>query len=711
MPSFESLHDKVENSVRINDEDALFLFQTKNLFALAKLAQIVNKRKNRGVVFYNINQHLNPTNICVMTCKFCSFARKIGEEGGYAYSLEEVLVKATKAVDMGATELHMVGGLHPRWNFDYHLAMISSIKKAHPTLHIKAFTAVEIDWLARKSRLSYKEILKRLKEVGLGSLPGGGAEIFHPEIREKITAKLSTEDWLLIHQTAHELDLRSNCTMLYGHIESYEHRIDHMRHLRTLQDKTGGFNCFIPLAFQPHHNEMGIRRYTYGTEDLKTLALARLYLDNFSHIKSYWVMMGQDIAQMGLCFGANDMDGTVHEEKISHMAGGRAGVGMLKSSIKELIRRSNHGVQERDTLYNPRGLVEEPHLKNLLGDLERRALVEKALDGCITLEELTQLALRADLFSLHSDVRALQADLGRESESCSFCLVHKVEWEKPQDLYTEVEKLQLAKDHAHLSSYPCLVDLSRLRENHYGSWHQLLENIERVKQVFPSQTLLLAGLCRLWEMAQKSEGSLADAMAKLAKLGVRVLESSYDDEEATLTHREITELHALAHASGIKTAAKIEFSCPLHQGGGTPLWEPFLQRVLSFRDLQQKTDGFLSLIVGVGKDSYVTCYEYLKAVLLTRIACPQTPHITAPFVGLPTTHPQVGRLPHQPLFYGQEKIAPLTLLVGADDLGNVPCKQLDLADFCDEIRSVGKTPIIRWDGFTSKATESRRGLL
>lgn len=352
MSLLDTIKDKIFANQRITFEEGVYLYERAPLSALGYLANYKNRQLNKSQVFYNINRHINPTNICVLSCKFCSFSRKPGDAGAYAFTNEEILMKAEEAVAQKATEVHMVGGLHPRWSFDHYLSMIESIKQKYPKLHIKAFTAVELDWFARKTRSNVEDILKRLIDAGLGSIPGGGAEIFHPEIREQICdTKVPAEQWLATHETAHSLGLHSNATMLYGHIEEYKHRIDHMDRLRTLQDKTSGFNAFIPLSFQPHDNDMGITRYTYGSDDLRTIAVARLYLDNFQHIKSYWVMMGHDIAQMGLEFGANDLDGTVVEEKISKMAGGRSGMVMTQSYIHNLIENTNSVSVERDTIY------------------------------------------------------------------------------------------------------------------------------------------------------------------------------------------------------------------------------------------------------------------------------------------------------------------------------------------------------------------------
>jgi aminodeoxyfutalosine synthase len=248
----------------------------------------------------------------------------------------------------------MVGGLHPRWKLSNYTNIIRTVKQTAPQLHVKAFTAVELDWLARKERKTVAEVLVELREAGLGSLPGGGAEIFVPYIREKICdTKLTGEGWLQIHRTAHTMGLRSNCTMLYGHIEDVEARIDHMMRLRALQDETAGFNVFIPLAYQPENNELGINRHTYGVDDLKTIAIARLMLDNFRHIKSYWVMTGDRVAQTALHFGANDLDGTVVEEKIANMAGSRGGMAMAKSKILRIIRDADRVPVERSTVYEP----------------------------------------------------------------------------------------------------------------------------------------------------------------------------------------------------------------------------------------------------------------------------------------------------------------------------------------------------------------------
>lgn len=339
---------------RLTFEDGVSLFHSPDLVELGAVADALNQRKNGRDVFFNVNRHINPTNICALSCKFCAFSRKPGDEGAYAYSEDEIAHRAQVAAASGATEVHMVGGLHPRWKLENYKNIIRTVKTTAPHLHVKAFTAVELDWLARKERKTVHDVLCELRDAGLGSLPGGGAEIFAPYIREKICdTKLTGEGWLNIHRTAHQMGLRSNCTMLYGHIEDVAARVDHMIRLRALQDETKGFNVFIPLAFQPENNELGIDRHTYGVDDLKTIAIARIMLDNFNHIKSYWVMTGERVAQTALHYGANDLDGTVVEEKIANMAGSKAGMAMAKSRILNVIRDAGRIPVERSTVYEP----------------------------------------------------------------------------------------------------------------------------------------------------------------------------------------------------------------------------------------------------------------------------------------------------------------------------------------------------------------------
>lgn len=355
MTTLSAITDKVHAGERLTDDEALFLFDCPDLLAVGELAALVNRRKNGDRVFFNVNRHINHTNICVNRCKFCAFSKTVDEPGAYCYDLDEIRRRAEEALAQGATEIHIVGGLHPDLPFDFYLDMLRTVREVSPTLHIKAFTAVEIDYLADLARLSVPETLTALKGAGLGSLPGGGAEILAKNVRDRLCPeKISGERWLAIMAEVHRAGLKSNATMLYGHVESLGDRVDHMRRLRELQDETGGFQVFIPLSFQSENNPLGHLKNpaSGGVDDLKTLAVARLYLDNFANVKAYWVMLGEKIAQVSLAFGVNDLDGTVVEEKIGHDAGASSPQAMTRDGIVAMIRKAGRVPVERDTLYN-----------------------------------------------------------------------------------------------------------------------------------------------------------------------------------------------------------------------------------------------------------------------------------------------------------------------------------------------------------------------
>ncbi|TYO95439.1 aminodeoxyfutalosine synthase [Geothermobacter ehrlichii] len=350
---FEALKEKVETNTRISDAEALALFESNDLLAIGELAAVANRRKNGDKVYFNVNRHINYTNLCVNRCTFCAFSKEDGEPGAYTLALEQVAAKVREASAAGATEIHIVGGLHPELPFAFYLDMLRTIRDVDPRLHIKAFTAVEIDYFARISGLPVGEVIAELQGAGLGSMPGGGAEILVRRVRERICPeKISGERWLEVTETAHRAGLKSNATMLFGHLESYADRVEHMRLIRELQDRTGGFQAFIPLAFQPDNTRVPGARGVGGVDALKTLAIARLYLDNFRHVKAYWVMLGLKIAQTALCFGVNDLDGTVVEEKIGHDAGADSPQAMSREGIERLIREAGRTPVERDTLYN-----------------------------------------------------------------------------------------------------------------------------------------------------------------------------------------------------------------------------------------------------------------------------------------------------------------------------------------------------------------------
>ncbi len=354
MSDFESIAQKVTANQRISPEEALLLFESNDLLAIGELAALANQRKNGGSVFFNVNRHINPTNISVNRCAFCAFSKTAGEEGAYTLALEEICRRAQVAQAEGATEVHMVGGLHPDLAFEYYEEVLAAVRRAAPNLHIKAFTAVEVDYFSRISGLSIEQVLERLKSAGLGSMPGGGAEILVEEVRQRICPeKISSQRWLEIIRLAHRAGLKTNATMLYGHVETYADRVAHMAMLRDLQDETRGFQAFIPLAFQPENSDLRLDiKGTSGLDDLKTLAIGRIFLDNFDHVKAYWVMLGEKIAQVALAFGVNDLDGTVVEEKIGHDAGAQSPQSLTKDGIIRLIKKAGKVPVERDTLYH-----------------------------------------------------------------------------------------------------------------------------------------------------------------------------------------------------------------------------------------------------------------------------------------------------------------------------------------------------------------------
>ena len=347
---------KVRDGARLDAEDALLCLTTPEVLHLGRLADAVRRRLHGDVAYYNVNRHINPTNICVYTynCKFCSFAALPGEDHAWQVSHDEVYRHAAEQGGNRATEFHIVGGLHPDLSLDWYLEMLRGLRQRFPQAHLKAFTAIEIGWFAKHEKLSIAEVLRRLRDAGLGSLPGGGAEIFHPEVRQVICdGKLDAEEWLEVHRVAHGMGIRSNCTMLYGHVERPEHKVDHLLRLRALQDETGGFNAFIPLAYHPENNYLGLRWHTTGTEDLRHIAASRLVLDNVPHVKAYWVMITPKLAQVALSFGADDLDGTVVEETIYHMAGAATPQSLARGELERVVRAAGFVPVERDTLYNP----------------------------------------------------------------------------------------------------------------------------------------------------------------------------------------------------------------------------------------------------------------------------------------------------------------------------------------------------------------------
>ncbi|MCK9296205.1 MAG: aminofutalosine synthase MqnE [Desulfobulbaceae bacterium] len=344
---------KIKSNQRLSREDGIRLYQTPHLLAVGYLANIVRERLNGGNAYFIYNQHINYSNICTNLCKFCAFGKDKDSDKAYEMTRQEVAAKVRERLDEPITEIHMVGGIHPDLPFSYYTGLLQEIKAIRPGVHIQAFTCVEIDHLAKLAGKPVDRTLEDLMAAGLDSIPGGGAEVFSPRIR-KLTCekKLSGEGWLEVAKTAHRLGLKTNATMLYGHIETIEERIDHLDALRQAQDETNGFLAFIPLAFHPKNTQMADLSRTSGMDDLKSLAVARCFLDNFPHIKAYWVMIGPKLAQVALSFGADDVDGTVKEEIITHMAGAETEQAMSIDELVRLIKEAGRTPVQRGTLYD-----------------------------------------------------------------------------------------------------------------------------------------------------------------------------------------------------------------------------------------------------------------------------------------------------------------------------------------------------------------------
>jgi aminodeoxyfutalosine synthase len=347
-----SIEGKVDAGERLSFDDGLALLSSTDLIRIGRMADRARARKVGNDVYFINNRHINHTNVCKNRCDFCAFSRDAGEEGAYTMSLDEVLDRARTSMGEGITELHIVGGEHPDLPYSAIREMIAELHELGPDVHLTAFTASEIVHFADQSGMSEEEVLLDLKAAGLGSLPGGGAEVFARRVRDQVCArKISGEKWLDVHKTAHRCGLRTNATMLYGHIETAEERVDHFLRLREAQDETGGFQAFIPLAFHPRNTKLDSLAPTTGVDDLKMLAVARLLLDNFDHIKAYWVMIGLKLAQISLHFGVNDVDGTIIEETITQAAGAEAGQAVPRDELVRIIRDAGRNPVERDTLY------------------------------------------------------------------------------------------------------------------------------------------------------------------------------------------------------------------------------------------------------------------------------------------------------------------------------------------------------------------------
>ncbi len=354
-PILESVAQKVERKERLTRQDALDLFKAHDVISLGRIADQVKRERWGKRAHFVINRQINPSNVCVLSCKFCDFATKRGRPNAYEMTIQEVVQRCNSEL----REVHIVGGLHPDWKWEYYLDMFRAIKEKFPQIQIKAWTAVEIDYFSKKFRLSVEEVFRQFQAVGMVAMPGGGAEVFSERVRKALFPfKMGAPRWLEIHRIAHRMKMPTNSTLLYGHMETHEERVDHLLKLRALQDETGGFMSFIPLAYQPGNTKV-VTRQAGATEDLKTIAISRLMLDNFPHIKAYWVTMGEEIASIALHFGADDIDGTIGEERIMHAAEALSPVSMTRDHLVNLIKESGCVPVERDAIYNTLNIYDD----------------------------------------------------------------------------------------------------------------------------------------------------------------------------------------------------------------------------------------------------------------------------------------------------------------------------------------------------------------
>ena len=374
------IYDKVVAGERISEADALRLFETKDLNALGAIADFVNQRKNGRRASYIVNRYINYSNYCILSCQFCSFARKKRDADGFQHSVEEIVEKAREASKIGITELHIVGGLHPSLPFSYYTDMLRALKKLDSRLQLKCFTAIEILHLAWLAKKTVEQTLIELKEAGLNSLTGGGAEIFQPEVRKAIAkGKESAAEYLDVHRTWHKLGQRSTCTMLYGHVESLADRVDHLRQLRALQDETHGFTALIPLAYQPENNDIRVKTPPTGFDSLRTIAVSRIYLDNFPHITANWIGLGVKLAQVALSYGADDIHGTIIEEHIFHMAGATSPQLQTEAEMIKAIREAGRTPVQRNTFYEPIKILENVPAAEIKENSARSKMLEENL--------------------------------------------------------------------------------------------------------------------------------------------------------------------------------------------------------------------------------------------------------------------------------------------------------------------------------------------
>jgi aminodeoxyfutalosine synthase len=682
--------EKVWAGQRLTYEDGLALYRSPDLLGVGRMAAFVNERKNGDRVCFILNKHINPTNRCVAFCDLCAFGVHPNKApNAYTLRIEEIVAEVEKLRELGVSEVHMVGGMVKDVALDYFLELLPRMKAAYPELHIKAFTAVEIDTYARWSRLSYEEVLRRLVAAGLDSMPGGGAEIFHPEIRAILCDhKCNADTWLAVHRTAHELGLRSNATMLYGHIEEHGHRVDHMLRLRELQDATGGFMTFIPLAWHPENTRLaqryGLAGGTTGYDDLKSVAVGRLLLDNFDHVKAYWIMMTPAVAQVALSFGVDDIDGTVREEKIVHEAGAQSPQLLPREEIVRLVRRAGKTPVRRDTLYNVLEVCDpDPTDASRDGPREDRG-TDVPLEhggGAGAGESGWGAALRA---AASMSAGAQKGETGREREIAEWVRIARVT--PLVELGAEADRVRRRLHPGGVVTY--IVDRninytnicnvyckfcafyrapgSRRGDAYTLSFEEIGAKIDELKALGGVQILLQGGVnpdlpfawyldllrfikrehaihvhgfspVEIAFMAEIAGLPLRETLIQLREAGLDSIPGGGAEILTDRTRQRVSplkqdtagwlEVMETAHGLGMKTTATMMF-------GMGESWDERIEHLLRIRDLQTRTGGFTAFIAWPfqerhtaleGRFEPITADEYLRVVAVARLLLDDDP--------------------------------------------------------------------------------------
>ncbi|MEW6378704.1 MAG: cyclic dehypoxanthinyl futalosine synthase [bacterium] len=689
-PVLEPVYEKVIRRERLSADDGLTLYRSDNLLGIGFLANLVRERINGQDAYYIYNQHINYTNICRNGCSFCAFSRKDGEQGAYTMSLDEIAEKVRSRLNEPITEVHIVGGLNEELPYSYYLDMLSTIKRIRPAVHIQAFTAVEIAWLAEISGQTPAETLLELREAGLGSLPGGGAEVFSPRVRQLVCPKkLPAHGWLEIMRTAHRLGIRSNATMLYGHVETLEERVDHLLALRNLQDEYAGFLTFIPLAFHPHNTRLSSLKKTSGFDDLKNIAIARLLLDNFVHIKPFWIMVTPKIAQIALSFGADDMDGTVIEERITHMAGGETAQGLPQSYLISLIQEAGRCPRQRDTLYNliENGIGNTREHDTALprnGGAARRAdadtlksITDKVLeDTRISPEEAAILFREADLLTLGSLAHVRRQRMHPDNlvtyivdrninytniclSKCRFCAFFREEGAEGGYVISREELARKIEETLELGGIQILMQGGlhpRLMLDYYEDLLGFIKSRYRIHihGFSPPEIIHFSRLNNL-PVQTVLERLRACGLDSIPGGGAEILVDRVRREVSPCkcTCREWLEVMETAHRIGLKTTATMMF-------GHIETLEERIEHLFLIRQLQDKTKGFTAFIpwpFQPGNTSLISGpaasgFEYLKTLAISRIFLDNVPNIQASWVTQGA------------------KVAQIALRFGANDLGS-----------------------------------------